>query len=78
VQNYGEGQYQAALKELTKAIAEDEDSKVAHIYRAFTLHALKRYPEAVEEYSTTIALDGTDAHAFKGRGMAYHQLKKYK
>jgi tetratricopeptide (TPR) repeat protein len=70
--------FTAAEELLTKAI--ELNPKVSHIFfaRGVCRENLKRYKEAIEDYSRAIELKPSDAEFYKSRGFLYYQQKNYR
>ena len=54
-----EGKYAEAIEEATRAVARDDEDPAPLVERANAYALLERYPEAVKDLETAIALDET-------------------
>ena len=70
-----QGDYEAAIALCDELIHLHPDMTDSHYNRARFKHILGRYEEAIEDYSTELALkDGDDAKSHFFRGMAYGEI----
>ena len=68
---YCNGEYEAALAEVDRVLAEHPDNTNAHAQRAMPLCELLRFEEAIKEYEWLIARDPNNAIAYVFMGFAY-------
>ncbi len=66
--------YVGAIELMDKAIGDQCSDAVLYITRAGFFTELKRYPEAVNDYSAVLNLKPDDRGALAGRSIAYHFL----
>ncbi|MBS2008857.1 MAG: tetratricopeptide repeat protein [Cyanobacteria bacterium SZAS TMP-1] len=74
---YSEGDHQAALKDLNKAIQMDPNDKTTIMERVYTYHVLNRNQEAMEDCKRIIAIDPKDAEAYNMIGHSLAHLQKW-
>jgi tetratricopeptide (TPR) repeat protein len=70
------GNSKAALTALEKGISENGKSSMLYFRKAEVLSSLKQPKPAVENFSTSIMLDSSDAHTYYKRGLCYIDLKQ--
>jgi len=66
-----EGQLDNARKSFEKAVADNPRSIEAHMKLGGLLLSRQNYSDAIQTYQNTISLDGNNAKAWIGLGMAY-------
>jgi len=71
-----EGQFQSALRDLTRATSENPNAPEAWNSHGIALRMLGRYEDAIESYSKSIERDPNAADALSNRAYAYKQLGK--
>ena len=62
---------------MNRHIRLDSSYVLAWRMKGLTLHALKRYEEALTAYKQAISLDPTDVQAYIGKGDILYDLKRY-
>jgi len=73
----GRSQPDAAIADLTQAIALRPDYADAYVDRARANFALARFDAALADYSAALRIESTSASAYIGRGQVYYYLKRY-
>ncbi len=71
------GRYDAALTDLTRALAAHTQDRWAFARRGAVLRLLGRYDEALADLSQALALNNRDMWALAGRGETYRLLGQY-
>jgi len=71
------GNYSAAIKSYTKALAIKPDYAHAYIKRGVAYYILGKYQKAIQDYNKAILLNENYANAFYNRGLAYYELGEY-
>jgi Tfp pilus assembly protein PilF len=66
-----------ALDYWNRAISANSKSPEAYNNRGLAFYNLKRYQDAVKDYSQAIRLNPEDAIAYNNRGNAYYEMMKY-
>jgi len=69
-----QGQVQAALRDLSEAVALNPQSADAYNSMGIALRSLHRYPEAIDAYSEALKRDARRADALGNRGYCQKQL----
>lgn len=72
----GQGQYDRAIEEFTKAIAIDPDSAEAYYSRGLAYIMIEDYASAVKDYDKAIELDPS-AVAYNNRCWSYYKMGEY-
>lgn len=67
----------AALNYWSRAISSKQDTAPAYNNRGLAYHELKRYKEAIRDYTQAIRLDPKYAVAYNNRGNSYYELSEY-
>ncbi|MEI7613597.1 MAG: tetratricopeptide repeat protein [Betaproteobacteria bacterium] len=68
---WAEGQLDNARKSFEKAVADNPRSVEAHMKLGGLMLSRQQYSDAIQTYQKTISLDGNNARAWIGLGMAY-------
>lgn len=72
-----QGDYIAAIDELSKAIKTDPQHWNAYLKRAFCYGLTDQYEKAVEDYTITIDADPKVIYSYQSRGSAHLKLGHY-
>ncbi len=72
-----EGKFRESAGAFTKAAAAGYDQKISYLSRGAAYLKLKEAENAIDDFSTAIALDKRNPRAYYYRGMAYAKKKDY-
>lgn len=76
--DYGKaGNYSAAIKSYTKALAIKPDYAYAYIGRGMTYYDQDEYQKAIQDFNEAILIDENYAYAYITRGVIYGKLGEY-
>ena len=78
MKKFRDGQDNAAIEDLSKAIELDPDNVYSYYNRALINAESGKYEEAVPDYSKVIELDPKHVHAYNNRGSARANVDDYK
>lgn len=67
----------AALNYWSRAISSKQNTAPAYNNRGLAYYELKRYKEAIDDYTQAIKLDPAYAVAYNNRGNSYYELSEY-
>ena len=67
----------AALNYWSRAISSKQNTATAYNNRGLAYYGLKRYKEAIGDYTQAIQLDPAYAAAYNNRGNSYYELREY-
>ena len=71
------GNYDLAIKDLTKAITLNSKDETPYIYRALANEKLKKTTGAIADYNKAITINPNNGLAYEKRGSLYFDQKKY-
>lgn len=74
---YLQGQFEAAIRDYTMAIALNPGHCRAYYNRAFSHDRLGQYEDAVADYSRALQIEPSNATALHNRGSLFERLGRY-
>lgn len=74
---FGQGEYETAIEDFTRAIEIDPEYALAYSRRGLTYYDLGEYEQAIADYTRAIELDPKDIFYYTDRGNAYRELGEY-
>jgi tetratricopeptide (TPR) repeat protein len=74
---FAQSQYEEAIQDFSQALELDKGSYRACYFRGVVKSVLRRYTEAVDDYTLSLGIHPYQAFCFYRRGQAYYHIEDY-